>query len=175
MESFFLAETTKYLYLLFDEHNFIHQSNGSVDQQIKATQSPSCNPGSAGYIFNTEAHPIDIGAIHCCSPSRMTYIPEELFRTRDMLIENSQELNYESNEDLNDEEDVEKTFTAAYTWKRCLHLLEILSVRCIFWRKWRGTLVHVWVNLLCSGFGMSCNTQGASRDILKNSWEEDFT
>ena len=30
-----------------------------------------------------------------------------------MLIENSQELNYESNEDLNDEEDVEKTFTGA--------------------------------------------------------------
>ena len=82
MESFFLAETTKYLYLLFDEHNFIHQSNGSVDQQIKATQSPSCNPGSAGYIFNTEAHPIDIGAIHCCSPSRLTYLPEELYRTR---------------------------------------------------------------------------------------------
>ena len=37
MESFFLAETTKYLYLLFDEQNFNHQSNGSVDQQIKAT------------------------------------------------------------------------------------------------------------------------------------------
>ena len=61
IESFFLAETTNYLYLLFDEHNFIHQSNGSVDQQIKATQS--------------------------------------------------------SNEDLNDEEDVEKTFTGAYTCK----------------------------------------------------------
>ena len=117
MESFFLAETTKYLYLLFDEQNFNHQSNGSVDQQIKATQSPSCNPGSAGYIFNTEAHPIDIGEIHCCSPLRLTYIPEELFRTRDMLIENSQELNYESNEDLNDEEDVEKTFTGANTCK----------------------------------------------------------
>ena len=72
----------------------------------------------AGYIFNTEAHPIDIGKIHCSSPLRLTYIPEELFRTRDMLIENSQELNYESNEDLNDEEDVEKTFTAAYTCKR---------------------------------------------------------
>ena len=64
----------------------------------------------------------DIGEIHCCSPLRLTYIPEELFRTRDMLIENSQELNYESNENLNDEEDWEKTFTGAYTWKRCLHL-----------------------------------------------------
>ena len=39
----------------------------------------------------------------------------------------------------------------------------------------RDTLVYVWVNLLCSGFGMSCNTQGALRDILKNGWEEEFT
>ena len=78
MESFFLAETTKYLYLLFDEHNFIHQSNGSVEQKIKPTLSPSCTIGSAGYIFNTEAHPIDIGAIHCCSVSKLTSLPEGL-------------------------------------------------------------------------------------------------
>jgi ER degradation enhancer, mannosidase alpha-like 2 len=38
MPSFFLSETCKYLYLLFDEHNFIHDR---------------------GYIFTTEAHPID--------------------------------------------------------------------------------------------------------------------
>ena len=74
MESFFLAETAKYLYLLFDEDNFIHQNNGSVNSQM----SPSCFAGSAGYIFNTEAHPIDIGAIHCCSSSRLTHVPEEL-------------------------------------------------------------------------------------------------
>lgn len=84
MESFFLAETTKYLYLLFDEHNFIHHNNGSVDQQSKPSLSPSCNPGSAGYIFNTEAHPIDVGAIHCCSPSSLTYLPEDL-RTRNIF------------------------------------------------------------------------------------------
>ena len=75
----------------------------------------------------------DIGEIHCCSPLRLTYIPEELFRTRDMLIENSQELNYESNEDLNDEDfhrclHLQEVLALA----RCLHLLEILSVRCIF-------------------------------------------
>ena len=29
MESFFLAETTKYLYLLFDEDNFIHNDGGT--------------------------------------------------------------------------------------------------------------------------------------------------
>lgn len=39
MPSFFLSETCKYLYLLFDEDNFIH---------------------SRDYIFSTEAHPIDV-------------------------------------------------------------------------------------------------------------------
>eukprot|EP01037_Dinobryon_pediforme_P041044 gene41044-50548_t len=38
MPSFFLSETCKYLYLLFDEQNFIH---------------------SRPYIFSTEAHPFD--------------------------------------------------------------------------------------------------------------------
>lgn len=39
MESFFLAETLKYLYLLFDEYNFINSGN---------------------FIFNTEGHPIPL-------------------------------------------------------------------------------------------------------------------
>ena len=34
MESFFLAETTKYLYLLFDPENFIH-NNGDQGDVIK--------------------------------------------------------------------------------------------------------------------------------------------
>jgi hypothetical protein len=38
MPSFFLSETCKYLYLLFDEDNFVH---------------------SRSYIFSTEAHPFD--------------------------------------------------------------------------------------------------------------------
>ena len=25
-----------------------------------------CSAGYSGYIFNTEAHPIDVGALHCC-------------------------------------------------------------------------------------------------------------
>jgi len=29
MESFFLAETTKYLYLMFDQDNFIHNTGAS--------------------------------------------------------------------------------------------------------------------------------------------------
>jgi hypothetical protein len=39
MPSFFLSETCKYLYLLFDEENFIHTKRN--------------------YIFTTEAHPVD--------------------------------------------------------------------------------------------------------------------
>ena len=115
MESFFLAETTKYLYLLFDEHNFIHQSNGSVDHQTKPSLSPSCNTGSAGYVFNTEAHPIDIGAIHCCSSSKLTHIPENL-RTRRMSVigtKGDSEVLL-GNNDEDSSQGVEKTFTGSY-------------------------------------------------------------
>merc|ERR550532_3241515 len=64
MESFFLAETTKYLYLLFDtENEIIHQSKGHVVQ----TPFGECVVESGGWIFNTEAHPIDAAALHCCS------------------------------------------------------------------------------------------------------------
>ncbi|GFU11169.1 ER degradation-enhancing alpha-mannosidase-like protein 2 [Nephila pilipes] len=65
MESFFLAETTKYLYLLFDPDNFIH-NNGSCGELIEMSGG-NCIIGTGGYVFNTEAHPIDIGAVYCCS------------------------------------------------------------------------------------------------------------
>lgn len=65
MESFFLAETTKYLYLLFDENNFIHKHDGSESPRHNGVPS-HCLMGSLGYVFNTEAHPLDIGAIRCC-------------------------------------------------------------------------------------------------------------
>lgn len=82
MESFFLAETTKYLYLLFDEHNFIHQSDGSAfsfSDDVDAHNHPSrnCFAGSSGYIFNTEAHPIDIAGIRCCA-HKYNHTPEFL-------------------------------------------------------------------------------------------------
>ncbi|KAG7197612.1 hypothetical protein KM043_013396 [Ampulex compressa] len=64
MESFFLAETTKYLYLLFDPDNFIHNSGHKGD--IINTQWGQCIVDAGGYIFNTEAHPIDPGALSCC-------------------------------------------------------------------------------------------------------------
>lgn len=64
MESFFLAETTKYLYLLFDTDNFIH-NQGQYGTVIE-TLNGECIIDAGGYIFNTEAHPIDPGALHCC-------------------------------------------------------------------------------------------------------------
>lgn len=68
MESFFLAETTKYLYLLFDTDNFIH--NTGSEGEIIDTQWGQCIIDAGGYIFNTEAHPIDPGALYCCRPAQ---------------------------------------------------------------------------------------------------------
>lgn len=63
MESFFLAETTKYLYLLFDPDNFLN-SDGSYGTVIE-TKNGECIIESS-FIFNTEAHPIDLGSLRCC-------------------------------------------------------------------------------------------------------------
>ena len=64
MESFFLSETTKYLYLLFDPDNeMIHKNSGEVVQ----TPFGECVVEAGEWIFNTEAHPIDPGALQCCS------------------------------------------------------------------------------------------------------------
>ncbi len=63
MESFFLAETTKYLYLLFDPDNFLN-NDGSYGTVID-TPNGECVIES-GYVFNTEAHPIDHSALKCC-------------------------------------------------------------------------------------------------------------
>ncbi|KAJ6637463.1 ER degradation-enhancing alpha-mannosidase-like protein 2 [Pseudolycoriella hygida] len=64
MESFFLAETTKYLYLLFDPDNFL-LNNGESGKVIQ-TPNGECIIDAGGYIFNTEAHPIDPAALRCC-------------------------------------------------------------------------------------------------------------
>lgn len=64
MESFFLAETTKYLYLLFDPDNFIH--NQGDNGIVVNTPNGECIVEAGGYIFNTEAHPIDPSALYCC-------------------------------------------------------------------------------------------------------------
>lgn len=72
MESFFLAETTKYLFLLFTPEHWIFD-NGSPEtvETIRSPRNPhnqsDCFLGASGYIFNTEAHPLDVSAVHCCS------------------------------------------------------------------------------------------------------------
>lgn len=64
MESFFLAETTKYLYLLFDPDNVLNNDGGHGT--IIDTPNGECIIEAGGYVFNTEAHPIDTGALNCC-------------------------------------------------------------------------------------------------------------
>ncbi|XP_004523940.1 uncharacterized protein LOC101452293 [Ceratitis capitata] len=64
MESFFLSETTKYLYLLFDEENFLH-NDGAVGDRLQ-TPHGDCAVNAGSYIFNTEAHPVDMSALYCC-------------------------------------------------------------------------------------------------------------
>ena len=80
MESYFLAETLKYLYLLFDSDNFLSHNPSSplnmtdflsVDggDHLLYNQRllrDGCNVGKSGYIMSTEAHPIDVGTLHCC-------------------------------------------------------------------------------------------------------------
>eukprot|EP00794_Sanderia_malayensis_P018991 gene18991-20902_t len=72
MESFFLAETTKYLYLLFDEDNFIHKHDEPKQNWSTLGVPSHCLFGKLGYIFNTEAHPLDIAAVNCCSSYNST-------------------------------------------------------------------------------------------------------
>lgn len=80
MESFFLAETVKYLYLLFDPNNFIHNNGSTFDAVI--TPYGECILGAGGYIFNTEAHPIDPAALHCCRR-----LKEEQWEVEDLMRE----------------------------------------------------------------------------------------
>lgn len=64
MESFFLAETSKYLYLLFDEDNFLHDDGSGGE--LLSSEEDVCVVQAGAYIFNTEAHPMDMSALHCC-------------------------------------------------------------------------------------------------------------
>lgn len=77
MESFFLAETTKYLYLLFDPDNFIH-NRGEHGRVWKTASGQTCVIDAGGYLFNTEAHPIDPGVLRCCGKE-----PSPIFRKTD--------------------------------------------------------------------------------------------
>ncbi|KAL1284972.1 ER degradation-enhancing alpha-mannosidase-like protein [Trichinella pseudospiralis] len=69
MESFFLAETTKYLYMLFDPDNAIHDIGG--EKFVIYGPHGKCVINSGGYIFNTEAHPVDSSINSCCASTRL--------------------------------------------------------------------------------------------------------
>ncbi|CAG5039693.1 unnamed protein product [Parnassius apollo] len=85
MESFFLAETTKYLYLLFDPDNFIH--NPGVHGTVINTPNGECIVDVGGYIFNTEAHPIDPTMLYCCHEARQGINISEVHRIYQILEE----------------------------------------------------------------------------------------
>ncbi|XP_047662813.1 ER degradation-enhancing alpha-mannosidase-like protein 2 isoform X2 [Tachysurus fulvidraco] len=101
MESFFLAETIKYLYLLFDPDNFIHNTGTTY---VLGGAHGDCILGAGGYIFNTEAHPIDPAALHCCSKDQ-----DEHLELQDILLRltehdnPSEDQSVESLEDRNSE------------------------------------------------------------------------
>ncbi|XP_053950505.1 ER degradation-enhancing alpha-mannosidase-like protein 2 [Anastrepha ludens] len=85
MESFYLAETTKYLYLLFDEENFLH-NDGSAGDRLQ-TEHGECTVNAGSYIFNTEAHPVDMSALYCCHD-----IEEDIFDDLDIEMFNDEAL-----------------------------------------------------------------------------------
>lgn len=86
MESFFLAETIKYLYLLFDPENFLHGGGTSGATSWEAGGAGGqCVLGAGGFVFNTEAHPLDPAALYCCSQHSQDH--QEL---RDILFSLSQ-------------------------------------------------------------------------------------
>ncbi|XP_053600473.1 ER degradation-enhancing alpha-mannosidase-like protein 2 [Plodia interpunctella] len=85
MESFFLSETTKYLYLLFDPDNFIH--NPGVVGKVIDTPGGECVVDVGGYIFNTEAHPIDPTMLYCCHEAREGINISEVHRIYQILEE----------------------------------------------------------------------------------------
>merc|ERR1712098_445584 len=50
----------------FDPDNFLH-NRGSLAEVVEVSGQGHCVLDAGGYIFNTEAHPIDPAALACCS------------------------------------------------------------------------------------------------------------
>lgn len=65
MESFYIAETLKYLYLLFDPDHWLFSEN--EPSLVDVHGHGKCVMDQGGWIFNTEAHPIDPSALECCT------------------------------------------------------------------------------------------------------------
>lgn len=99
MESFFLAETTKYLYLLFDPDNFLN--NDGRTGTIIETVNGDCLIDAGGYIFNTEAHPIDPSALRCCYDMNR----ESLLKDYSFAKYSGDVFQYKFNSEINDTTD----------------------------------------------------------------------
>lgn len=106
MESFFLAETTKYLYLLFDTDNFIH--NTGSEGEIIDTQWGQCVVDAGGYIFNTEAHPIDPGALYCCRPAQQIFPNKKPMLKRFLPVREPSVDNFASNNHYHEDKVTDK-------------------------------------------------------------------
>ncbi|ELT91019.1 hypothetical protein CAPTEDRAFT_223759 [Capitella teleta] len=101
MESFFLAETTKYLYLIFDPDNWIHNT-GSTGTLIQTTNG-DCIIDTGGYVFNTEAHPFDPATLYCCRLRMEDILNSE--EHRQLLEWSKKYAKYLQNEDVLSEDD----------------------------------------------------------------------
>ena len=100
MESFFLGETLKYLYLIFDHENFIYNDGRrgiELNFKDRNDQPASCVIDAGNYIFNTEAHIFDGSILYCCSSEK---IADDEFVTR--LVKNVNYRNVIENRLLDD-------------------------------------------------------------------------
>ncbi|CAF0866549.1 unnamed protein product [Rotaria sordida] len=117
MESFFLAETIKYLYLIFDEDNFLH-SNGEYATEHQ-TSLGSCFLDT-GYVYNTEAHPIDIGSLDCCTSS---FIDEKSLNKNEKNLLTQEQMRWLGNLLLNqDKEELSSILKRNYSLLTCSSL-----------------------------------------------------
>ncbi|CAF0862032.1 unnamed protein product [Rotaria sordida] len=117
MESFFLAETIKYLYLIFDEDNFLH-SNGEYATEHQ-TSLGSCFLDT-GYVYNTEAHPIDIGSLDCCTSS---FIDEKSLNKNERNLLTQEQMRWLGNLLLNqDKEELSSILKRNYSLLTCSSL-----------------------------------------------------
>lgn len=120
MESFFLAETTKYLYLLFDPDNFLNNDGGIGT--IIDTPHGECVIDTGGYIFNTEAHPIDPAALRCCYDMPYKELVSENFTPLKYLGDSVQirldeeEIEIDSDESSKNQNATSGNFSFAENW-----------------------------------------------------------
>lgn len=107
MESFFLAETTKYLFLLFDPDHYLN-NDGGIGTVIN-TPNGECVIDSGGYIFNTEAHPIDPLALRCCHDMpRQQLLSDDFNRAK--YTGSVFRINMDTESDATDNSNVDQTY-----------------------------------------------------------------